>query len=190
MYTRKNHHVVAGCQQLVHDCSEQVAAMLCCTLSTRLVNNIVHACSNNVVNAWWMNKARTMLLEQRKSTWYHLCFMMSTNANNVVSTMNKTTWWEACSMLFLSTRNNVVPTTLFFDFLAGGWWFRINISPSCDHMQRNDERKNVCFIIGILKFNSSKYKGKYNNYYANTMYSKVFLKYIRISKLVYIKIWI
>jgi hypothetical protein len=35
-YTRKNHHVVAGCQQLVHDCSEQVAAMLCCTLS---INN-------------------------------------------------------------------------------------------------------------------------------------------------------
>jgi hypothetical protein len=49
--TRKNHHVVARCQQLVHDCSEQVAAMLCCTLSTMLVNNIVHACSNNVVNA-------------------------------------------------------------------------------------------------------------------------------------------
>ena len=50
-------------------------------------------------------------------------------------------------------------------------------------------KKNVCFIIGILKFNSSiKYTGKYNNYYANTMYNKVFLKYITISKLVYITV--
>jgi hypothetical protein len=55
--------VVAGC----HGCSEQVAAMLCCTLSTRLVNNIVHTCSNNVVDATH-DKRKQFKLNSKDST--------------------------------------------------------------------------------------------------------------------------